>query len=100
MEVIMEVSELTNHRVSYQVIVTFDLKEAQSSDYTKLCDELEKSLYLEKFIYLSKEDGGTNRHLPLNTLATLYEKAGSVEDTRLHFEKTNTGGIQEIKLSW
>ena len=83
----MKLSELQNHRVSYQVVVTFDLTGALSSDYGKIRDALSADLELEKFVYLSSEDGDGTRDLPYNTLAALWEKDSSELETRTYFEK-------------
>lgn len=83
----MKLNDLLNHRVSYQVVVTFDLTSAQSSDYEKIRDALSADLKLEKFVYLSNEDGKGTRDLPYNTLAALWEKDSSERETRTYFEK-------------
>jgi hypothetical protein len=83
----MKIKELFNSRVSYQVVVTFDLENADTSAYKNLQDALSGKLKLEKYISISKEDGGGKLDLPDNTLAALWEKDKTEKDTRLHFEK-------------
>lgn len=82
----MRIDELMNHRVSYQVLVTFDLIGAGSSKYEPLRNTLAEELDLEKVIHLSKEDGGTTVGLPYNTLAALWEKDSTEQEVRDHFE--------------
>ncbi|WP_404465187.1 hypothetical protein LG331_02915 [Vreelandella aquamarina] len=82
----MRLNELLNHRVSYQVLVTFDLIGAESSKYEPLRNTLAEELELEKVIHLSKDDGGTTADLPYNTLAALWEKDSTAQEVRDHFE--------------
>jgi hypothetical protein len=79
--------KLTNSRVSYQVIITFDLVGAERSKYVELRQTLADELQLETKIFLSDEDGGKPKQLPYNTLAALWEKDSSEQETRNHFEK-------------
>ena len=82
----MKIEELLNHRVSYQVIVTFDLKGAETSAYEKIRAELSEELGLSSSIHLSKDDGGKEKDIPFNTLAALWEKDENEKKTREHFE--------------
>ena len=88
----MKLTELMNHRVSYQVIVTFDLDGADPSEYRKIRNELAEELELESIVHLSKEDGGGTKDIPYNTLAALYEKDSDEKETRKYFEK----GLEKI----
>ena len=78
---------LKNPRVSYQVVVTFDLREAETKIYAELREEFARELDLEVVLYQSKEDGGGARELPFNTLAVLWEKDDTQRETRDHFER-------------
>lgn len=83
----MQLGELLNHRISYQIVVTFDLTGAQSSDYVKTRDALRAELELEQFVYMSSEDGKGTKDLPYNTLAALWAKDSSEHETRSYIEK-------------
>ena len=83
----MRINELLNHRVSYQILVTFDLLGASPSKYELLRETLAEELELETVIHLSKEEGGRTVELPHNTLAALWEKDSSEQETRDYFEK-------------
>ena len=83
----MQLNELLkNPRVSYQVIVTFDLRDAETKVYAELREEFASELDLEVVLYQSKEDGGGTKGLPFNTLAALWEKDDTERETRDHFE--------------
>ena len=94
----MRIDELMNHRVSYQVLVTFDLVEADSSKYEPLRNTLAEELDLEKVIHLSKEDGGTTVDLPHNTLAALWEKDSTEQEVRDHFEQGLRGAFSQHRV--
>lgn len=94
----MKINELLNHRVSYQIVITFDLNDAKSSDYEKIREALSKDLNLEKFVHLSNEDGKGTRYLPHNTLASLWEKDSSERDTREYFEKKLHETFQRLNV--
>lgn len=83
----MQISELLNHRVSYQVIITFDLTSAEPSKYPELRETLANELDLNTDISLSIDDGGKSVSLPHNTLAVLYEKDTTEQETRTYFKE-------------
>ncbi len=83
----MKMSELLNHRTSYQVLITFDLTGAETSKYRKLRDTLAEELELETYIHMSKDEGGNPSELPCNTLAALWAKDASEQETRNYFQK-------------
>lgn len=83
----MSINNLLNHRVSYQVMITFDLSGAKSSKYPELRAALANELELKTDISLSKEDGGQAISLPHNTLAVLWEKDTTEQETRTYFKK-------------
>jgi hypothetical protein len=78
---------LKNPRVSYQVIVTFDLRDAETRVYAELREEFARELDLEVVLFQSKEDGGGTKELPFNTLAALWAKDETERQTRDHFER-------------
>ena len=95
----MKLNELLkNPRISYQVIVTFDLRGAESKVYAELREEFARELDLEVVLYQSTEDGGGTRELPFNTLAALWEKDDTERDTRDHFESKLTEIFKRKKL--
>lgn len=83
----MQLQELLNPRVSYQVLITFDLKGAESSKYSIIHEKLKEALDFEKFIYLSDDDGKEVKSLPHNTFAVLWKKDETEQKTRQYFEE-------------
>jgi hypothetical protein len=81
----MELDDLLNPRVSYQVIVTFDLRRADKAVYAKLRREFAAELTLEGSVHLSRDEGGQLRALPFNTMAVLWRKDDSEQATRDYF---------------
>lgn len=95
----MKLQELLNPRVSYQVLITFDLVGAESQDYRSLRDTLAEELELGEAIHLSNEDGGGVRDLPYNTLATLWQKDATEQETRTYFEERILAAFKLHRLS-
>jgi hypothetical protein len=83
----VEIKDLVNHRLSYQVLITFDLVGADSPNYEKFRGTLVQELELEKQIHLSIEDGGRAKPLPHNTMAALWLKDSSEQETRDYFAR-------------
>lgn len=81
----MKQRELLSHRVSYQVLITFDLFRADPSAYELVRKILTMELELEKSIYLSKDQGGKAVALPCNTLVALWTKDSTEQETRDYF---------------
>lgn len=94
----MKFSELLNPRISYHVLVTFDLEGSDSSIYEKIRADLENELDLEKFISLGKEDGGNNKKLPHNTFAVLWTKDNTEQETRDYFQKIILSTFEKYNL--
>ena len=83
----MKPQELLNHRVSYQVLITFDLRNAKAEKYLRLKETLAQELELGSNIELSKEEGGRSVALPHNTLAVLMNKDASEQQTCSYIEQ-------------
>ncbi|KQT42508.1 MULTISPECIES: hypothetical protein [unclassified Methylophilus] len=83
-----DIRELRNPRISYQIIITFDLEGAESEKYEKLRKTLALELELDTNIYLSESDDHKITSLPFNTLATLWRKDSTEQETRDYIEKT------------
>ena len=94
----MQLSELFNPRVSYQVLITFDLTGADTSKYSQLRDTLAQELELETDIHLSKDDGGKSKELPHNTLAALWTKDTTENETRDYFQTTILAAFKKHNL--
>lgn len=94
----MQLSELLNHRVSYQVLITFDLEGADTSKYQRIRDTLAEDLDLERVIHLSKDDGGKFKELPHNTFATLWAKDSTEQETRDYFRQIVLAAFKKNNL--
>ena len=83
----MKLQELLNPRVSYQVLITFDLQGAQPAKYSQLRETLAEELELEVDMHLGKDGGNETAALPYNTLAALWTKDSTEQETRDHFKQ-------------
>lgn len=82
-----EIQKLRNPRISYQIIITFDLEGAKPEKYEELRKTLALELKLDTNIYLSETDHPQLTSLPYNTLATLWHKDSTEQQTRDYIEK-------------
>lgn len=73
---VVSLSDLKNHRKSYQVIVSYDIYEVSDNAryYKEVNDFLNNNLNLSNYISKSEDEGGKDVKLPFNTFAGLYDK--------------------------
>ena len=84
----MQVQDLANHRLSYHVIVTFDLiNNKDKSVYGQIRQLFSDRLELENYTTASKNEGRKEIELPFNTFATVYHKEDESKDLKDWFSK-------------
>ncbi len=93
-----EISELSNPRVSYQILITFDLRGAGTDKYRQIRESLADE-YIKPFIYLSDDDAREYQELPHNTLAVIWSKDTTEQETRDYFKKTILDAFKKHKVN-
>jgi len=95
----MQARDLVNHRLSYHVVVTFDLiNNKDTSVYSQIKELFAERLELQNYTSTSEDEGGKEIELPFNTFATIYHKEDDAKDLKDWFSKEIAKIFKELKL--